>query len=702
MKRSICVILSILLLVGVVSCCFVFTESGSFAYAAADDSYKFHIDMRDVTLTSAKYSDGTTRIHYSSAFFGDSGIEVEINIYSSPSFPIDFAIGANNLTAKQLETRDKLQQLFTDIINFIDHVDDLSNALFDGTDDFGNVTECYSDVYLYNQLESGKTLEIAPETYEMIQLAQEMYTATDGTFNPAVYRIVDLWGFSSRIYSYGNFGLPYDREVTSAEFRKNGYPLPDQKYIDAFSDPGFTDFSEDAVKLEERNGKFYVTKNAPAAVVDGVAYEQWIDLGGIAKGYAVDVAKSMIRELGIDRYDVDAGSSSIGFGLGRSGGDTPLGVSDVFATSYFAPSVLTVDVSDCSISTSGQNIRKYTHNGIEYAHIVDGAKGAPAQTGVKSITVVVPDESGDFWATKGDCLTTALTVMGYDKIVDFISGYLKDNGIKVIVQYETLTGDRQLITNYEADDIYNLSEDYHDFEWNAKGFYVSDATSNTGIGMGNGNGDGDGPGSNGGTDEPNDPNWWDNIDRTVYYKWILIVLGSILGAGAIALIVYHFVRGKNRTASNIQSAKKDKPFKVMDVMIYMLVALLIVVLFFTLVLDTEEADMQTIRLIDYEANESLFIYNVVRDEYVVNEDNINGWTIEIEKTADYIDVTLTREFNGKERYNVMRISLGRNPSVEMIDSICGFHQECVHFDAMSNTGDYPIVCRPNRLKIVVE
>ena len=118
----------------------------------------------------------------------------------------------------------------------------------------------------------------------------------DGAFNPAVYRLVDLWGFSSRIYSNGDFGLPYDRPVTAQQFAENGYPLPEQKYVTAFSQKDFVSFDEQAVELTQQDGKYYVTKNVSPVTVDGVEYQQWLDLGGIAKGYVVDGIKQLLQQ----------------------------------------------------------------------------------------------------------------------------------------------------------------------------------------------------------------------------------------------------------------------------------------------------------------------------------------------------------------------------------------------------------------------
>ena len=690
MKRWLCAIL-IFALVGVAVCCLSYSN-GNFARAEAN------INGLDVKLTPIKSAKGELLgasfevgdrtvylyaftngdnlpigVRFSGYYFGESGIAVVADVYSSDNFTIDFNIGEQDskLTATQISTRNAIVKLFSNVSQMIDSVDGYANTTYDGV---ANSQKQASDVYRYNQAKQGETVEIAKETYEMLTLAREMYETTGGAFNPAVYRLVDLWGFSSRIYSQGKFGLKYDREVTADEFFEQGYPLPDGQYVDAFSHPNFTDFSQNSVKLTEdkASDKYYVTKNVAPAVVEGVEYQQWIDLGGIAKGYAVDRAREMIAELNIDRFYVNAGSSSIATGLEYDGGNTALGMENAFQT---YTSLLELEIGKSSVSTSGQNIRKYTVNGVEYAHIIDGVTGAPAQTGVRSVMVVVPEEAGSFWATKGDCLTTALTVMGRDRIVEFVNGYLKENGIKIVVQYETLEGKKQLLTNYSEGDIRGVSDSYEEFGWalkqNGEGDFYYDANAKAG----------------------------GSVDT---YRWILITLGCILGAGAVALVVYHFLRGKNRTARNVQNAKKDKPFKAPDVMVYLCVVLLILVLFFVFIFDTEDAQLQVINVIDDETGETLFVYNVKRGEYTVNDANSNGWTVEVEQTAGGVEVTLRREVKGEQHYNKMAITRGSTTSVKMVEAVCGFHKDCVrNFPAIKRAGG-AIVCSPNRLKIVTE
>ncbi|MCH5157256.1 MAG: FAD:protein FMN transferase [Clostridiales bacterium] len=658
MKKSLCVSLIVILLVSVIAVgCIV--GNGQLAYAADANTY-LDIDVDGVTYRLFTKTANNTPVGvylYEDRLFGASEIPVTVEIYSTPDTVIDFSIGSTALTTAQLAVRNKLVDLFSDAIRLFSKINALASTALNT-----------SEVVAYNNASKGTRLQITCETYEMLLLAQQMYEITGGAFNPAVYRLVDLWGFSSRIYSKGNFGLDYDREVTAQEFWRDGYPLPETKYIDAFSDPEFTDFSKSAVVLEELDGQYFVTKNVAAAVVDNKAYEQWIDLGGIAKGYAVDKARELIAGWGIDRFFVDAGSSSKAFGWEYDGGLNTMGIQD--ASSFFSV-LLSVDIGKTSVSTSGQYVRKYTVDGVEYAHILDGVTGAPAQTGIKAVTVIAPQGDNEYWAAKGDCLTTALTVMGRDKIVDFVNGYLKDNNIKIVVQYETLKGAKQIISNYSKDEV-TLSDSGKGYAWALNlgddGLFYYDANA-----------------------EFNNP--------TNTYNVILIVLGCILGAGAVALVVYHFVRGRKTTSQNVQNAKKDKPFKVLDVMVYICVVLVILVLFYVFIFDTDNTQLQVVNVVDIETGETLFIYNVTRNEYMINSDSINHWDIAVSDIQDGIEITFTREIQGEQRKNIVHVSRGRNPSVVMHDSVCGRSKDCVrNFTAVSRSGG-TIVCSPNRLKI---
>lgn len=668
--------LSVILLVIAALCLFVPCMDGT--ACAADNQYRYEFtfgkgteDETTLVLQTVTYNDKPAGVRYANYYFGNSGIPVVVDIYSSDELPLDFAIGAADLSAEQLSARSRVEALVCDIHRRIVHIDSVANTQYDGSDRYGNVL---SDIYRYNNAAMGEQLQIDPDTYRMLQIAQEMYTVTGGAYDPAVYRLVDLWGFSSRIYSMGNFGLPYDRVVEAEQFFEQGYPLPADKYVKAFSDSAFTDFSANAVVLQQVGDTYTVTKNVAPAVVDGASYQQWLDLGGVAKGYVADVVKAMLREMGLSRFNVDAGSSSLTFGLGVDGDTTRLGLTDAFdpLSALFQPVLCAVDVAECDVSVSGQNVRKYTVDGVEYSHIIDGSSGAPARTGIRSVAIIAPEQQ--YGAAKGDCLTTALTVMGRDGLVDFVNGYIKDNGIKLLAQYESTLGNRFVLSNLDGDSIVEEGENFDSYKWALRqdeGVYRFD----------------------------------DSLDvapsSTFNYIWALYVGAGIVAAAFVGLIIYRFVRRASKGSNAVKYVRKDKPFKVGDIVLYISLALLIAVLVMTFVFD-DKSDIKVIRVMDDDAQQVLFVYNVAQGDYEINYDNLNGWQIAAERQDNALIVRFSRLFDGEERFNTVRISLDGAVSVLMEDSLCGFQQDCVrHFPAIEQSGG-AIVCAPNRLKIVTE
>ena len=644
-----------------------FAPVAASAASASDKSY-YRPSHGGYTLVTLTTSDGKpTGVRYSGYYFGGD-IVVTADIYSSAAFAVDFYINddAPNYTQTQREQRLRIIRLAESVHNYINEADSLANTQYDGVNG-----RPLSDVYRYNSAAVGTKLAVDKMTYEMLLVAKEMYRDTNGAFNPAVYRLVDLWGFSSRIYSNGNFGLPYDRQVTAEEFWDNGYPLPEQKYVDAFSSASFTDFSDQSVTLSAEDGKYYVTKNVRPAVVGSESYEQWLDLGGIAKGYVADGIKAMFSDEQIDRYNVDVGSSSMVFGLNYNGGDNVMTIPDPFDPKSVLGlgAMVSARFGKSSVSTSGQYIRKYTVDGVEYSHIIDGFTGAPAQTGVKLVTVIAPDDGT--WAGKGDCLTTALTVMGREKIVEFMNGYLKDNGIDVFVLYQAVDGSKQILSNMDQSALTKVSDNYDDYVWSVDktedGAFVYNGQAKLASDL----------------------------------TWLVITLGVLVGLCVVGVIVYYYIRGRRSAIDNVKYARRDKPFKTGDIVIYVSVALVIAVLFLAFFTDGGEEKITVVKVIDMQTQEVLFAYNVARDDYVINA-NERGWEIAADKANGKLTVTFSKDFDGDRRFDEMTITTGGDFSVKMTNSVCGFHQECVkNFPAITRPNG-SIVCSPNRLKIITE
>ena len=665
----------ILLTILILSLVFVsFASVSASAISVSQDVSSYQPHENGYTLYNMTDSEGLPAgVSFYKSYFGASGIAVSIQLYSDPNgFDLNFWIGSNNLTDSQRATRARLVEFFDFVDQTANAVDSVANTQYNGQNDLP-----LSDIYNYNQATQGTTLQIDYHTYKMLSIGREMYDITNHAFNPATYRLVDLWGFSSRIYSQGNFGLPYDREVTYAEWASNGYPLPDQKYISAFSNPAFTDFSQNAVTLTEQNGNYYITKNVAPAVVDGVSYEQWLDLGGIAKGYVVDLIKQQLSALGQARYYVDAGSSSQTYGFGAQGNNIKMGIVNPFSdlAAIIPTSLVGFEIANRSVSSSGQYVRKYTTNGIEYAHIIDGTRGAPAQTGIKAITLTVPDDDGSgYWACKADCLSTAITVLGRDGIVDFCnSSFFANNGIEVLVMHQTIDGRKQVLSNMEQSQLIPMSDTWQELSWNLK--------QENGVWMYDGNAQ------------------LIELPKT-NYTWILVVFAVVVVALFTFVVVARYTAHKQKGAQNIHQAKRDNFFKPADIMVYLVLVLVIVVLFSVFFGENEQAfqNIQTVSVVDMQTNQVLFIYDVMRNEYQIADDC--PWNIKVVQAENGVVILLESQINGETRFNEVTITNGVQSTVKMTDSICGFHQDCVrNFGAMTTAGQ-SIVCSPNYLKVV--
>jgi FAD:protein FMN transferase len=171
--------------------------------------------------------------------------------------------------------------------------------------------------------------------------------ATDGRFDPALARAVELWDVTER-------SAP---PLPGALRRYAGQRL------------------HRTVELERRGDGASIRIHGREAA---------LDLGGIAKGYAVDRAVETLRGWGIRHALVNAGGDL--YALGRSPGGEPWRVGVQSPTEPGAL-VATLALEDRAIATSGSYEQYFAHAGRQYHHLLDPATGAPRETRVRSVTV---------------------------------------------------------------------------------------------------------------------------------------------------------------------------------------------------------------------------------------------------------------------------------------------------------------------------
>ncbi len=267
-----------------------------------------------------------------------------------------------------------------------------------------------SFVSKYNSLKFGESVEVDSEFSFVFTKAKEIYSETQGAFNPAVKLLTDLWGFSKR-HSQNEYmpTYPYDREREA----DGSFSLPQEKYIQGFL--ALSDFSE--CNLEGN----ILSKNCNDIIIDDITYSQQIDLSSIVKGYAGDKVKEIIDSYNFTSYYFSIGTSSMYLAEKLNGSDYDLGITD--PNSPNGKPIDVVKVNNLSVSTSGTYQNCYTYNNVLYHHIINSKTGESANTDIESISVFL--DSG----MVADALTTAILVMGREKGEEF----LQSKGIKYII-----------------------------------------------------------------------------------------------------------------------------------------------------------------------------------------------------------------------------------------------------------------------------
>ncbi len=134
-----------------------------------------------------------------------------------------------------------------------------------------------------------------------------------------------------------------------------------------------------------------------------------VDLGGIAKGYAVERCLALLRARGVEHAAVSAGGDS-GFLGDRRGRSWIVGIRHPRDREQI---VLRMPLRDAAMSTSGDYERYFDEDGTRYHHILDPGTADSARR-VVSVTVIGPD------ATATDALSTTLFVLGVERGLSLI------------------------------------------------------------------------------------------------------------------------------------------------------------------------------------------------------------------------------------------------------------------------------------------
>lgn len=234
----------------------------------------------------------------------------------------------------------------------------------------------------------GTPVAVSPETFQVIEESLRYAQLTDGVFDVSIGSLVELWSIMD-----GDDYVPAPSEIRQAR------ALVDYR----------------AVELNPK--EWTVTLRRPG---------MRLDLGGVAKGYAIDRVRQILEEYGVKAALVDAGGDVWAVGMRPDGKEFRIGIRHPREPQSVVAVIMARDIS---IVTSGDYQRYFIKGGVRYHHIIDPRTGMPANSGVISVTIVSPS------GMEGDILSTAVFILGKEAGLELIESL---PGVEALVVTEDL------------------------------------------------------------------------------------------------------------------------------------------------------------------------------------------------------------------------------------------------------------------------
>jgi len=220
-----------------------------------------------------------------------------------------------------------------------------------------------SDVTRINRLTRGESVKVGWDTYSCLQYCQQIYEQTQGAFDITVGYLVDFW---------------------------------------RGKDPSDTNSGKKASGIQDRAGMNYLKLNESDYTVKILREGLNLDLGGIGKGYALDIMAGILKEWGLNFAILHSGFSTV---LALSAPEEQSGWPVSITHPETGQVIKILSLSNQVVSGSG------TEKGV---HIINPGTGYPVKDKIAS-WVLAPI------ASRADALSTAFMVMSMDEIEEYIN-----------------------------------------------------------------------------------------------------------------------------------------------------------------------------------------------------------------------------------------------------------------------------------------
>ena len=228
-----------------------------------------------------------------------------------------------------------------------------------------------------NELVNGEHREVKVDSriIDMLLYAKKAYEMTDGKVNVAMGSVLAIW------HDHREIGMDEPWNAT----------LPSMEKL------------EEAARHTDINN---VQIDEGACTVKLLDPKMRLDVGAIAKGYAVEMIARHMEQKGISGYVINVGGNVRTLGAKADGSGWTVGIENPTpdAEDYLAY----LQLSGQSLVTSGSYQRYFVVEGKRYHHIIDPATLMPSEY-FTSVSIVCPSSAD------GDALSTALFCMSYEE-----------------------------------------------------------------------------------------------------------------------------------------------------------------------------------------------------------------------------------------------------------------------------------------------
>ena len=243
-----------------------------------------------------------------------------------------------------------------------------------------------NNLCVINDVEEGKhnIVKVDKKIIDLLLYSKEMFTLTNGKINVAMGSVLSIW------HKYRNLGLS---DPSNAEL------------------PPF-DLLEEAMKHTDINRVEIDEENNTVFLSDP---QMLLDVGAIAKGYAVERIAEYLTDKGVTDFLINIGGNVRTIGMGKNNEPWKVGIENPDTEKQEeTPHIEYLKISDMSLVTSGCYQRFYEVNGKNYHHIIDPETLLPGERYL-SVSVLTKDSG------LGDALSTSLFLMSVEdgkKIAD--------------------------------------------------------------------------------------------------------------------------------------------------------------------------------------------------------------------------------------------------------------------------------------------